>query len=157
MGALPNPAHERFCQIVHKLTLEGEKRGAARTAAYREAIYQGGDATDKQLAPNARRFANGEQVKLRIAEIAEYEAKLAGLDRIWLIVQIKEAIEESSKDRIPAMKLMADMQGWMAPSKHQHTGADDGPIEHLHYTDAQRIQALAAFIAKMKRSPDVPA
>lgn len=157
MGVLYNPAHERFCQTLHRLTLEGRKRGAARTAAYREAIYQGGDATDAQLAPNARRFANGKDVKARLAEIAEYEAKLAGLDRVWLVAKVKEAIESDGKDRVPAMKLMVDIQGWGAPSRHEHSGPGGAPIEVAEYTDAQRAQALAVFIAKLKRAPDIPA
>jgi hypothetical protein len=57
MGLLHNPAYERFCQRVYELTFEGQKRGVARTAAYREVIYQGGDASDGELAPNARRYS----------------------------------------------------------------------------------------------------
>lgn len=153
MSALHNPSQERFCQIVHRRTLEGEKRSVARTAAYRDAIYEGGDATDEQLAPNARRYSNQSHIKARIAQIAEYEAKLAGMDRVWLLVRVKGMIEDDGKDRVPAARLLNDMQGWGAPSKHEHSGPDGAPIQHEDVSHQALADAILAYQERNRPQP----
>ena len=98
MGVLPNPAHERFCQEVHRRILSREKRGEAQTAAYREHIYSGKDAAgDKTIAPNARRLAQQKHIRDRIRELGDYAAMLAGIDRDWAMVELKKEAEAVKK------------------------------------------------------------
>ena len=95
MGVLANPNHERFCQEVHRRILQREPRGAAQTAAYREHIYTGDKAAagDNQLAPNAKRLVQQKHIRERIKELADFTAKLAGLDQSWLMVELKQEAE----------------------------------------------------------------
>ena len=88
MGVLPNPNHERFAQEVHRRTLARETRAKARTAAYRAHVLTG-EATDEQIAPNARRLANSAPVAARIKELGEFAAKLAGIDANWAMLKLK--------------------------------------------------------------------
>lgn len=96
MGVLVNPDHERFCQEVHRRIMEREPQGQARTAAYREHIHTPGDkpSTDEQLAANARRLAGQKQIRQRIAELADFAAKLAGIDASWAMVELKSLLAE---------------------------------------------------------------
>ena len=200
MGVLGNFNHERFCQAVHKRIWAGEKRATAIVAAYRETIYEG-NATDDEIAPNARRCANRKDVSARLAELAEYSAQLAGLDASWALIQLKRytqfnvgdyltaanesgvrffnignvsseklallaelTMEEFTEGRgaaatdlrrtkikgydpIAALSLMARIAGWEAPKKSELTGKDGAPLLP-EFTDEQRAQALAAFMAK---------
>lgn len=87
MGALPNPDHERFCQEVHRRILNREKVGEARTAAYREHVYEG-KGPDSAIAPNARRLAQQKHIKARIAELADLAFHLAGVDSARIMVEL---------------------------------------------------------------------
>lgn len=94
MGILPNPDHERFCQEVHRRILAREKRTKAWTAAYREHVYTGADdPPDDKIAPNARRLAQQKHIRGRIAEIGNFAAMLAGIDRDWAMVELKKEAE----------------------------------------------------------------
>lgn len=93
MGALGNLDHERFCQALHKRVWAGEKRGSARTAAYRDTMYSGDNADDTALAANARRLANRKEILGRLKELAEFSAKLAGVDSGWALVKLKQLAE----------------------------------------------------------------
>lgn len=87
MSSLPNPDHERFCQDVHRRILNREKVGEARTAAYREHIYQG-KGPDTFVADNARRLAQQKHIKERIAELADLAFHLAGVDASRIMVEL---------------------------------------------------------------------
>lgn len=78
--------------------LAGEKRGAARTAAYREAVYKGDNPDDQAIAPDARKLANQKAVKARIQELADFAAKLAGIDANWALVLLKGKAEANLDD-----------------------------------------------------------
>jgi hypothetical protein len=95
MGVLANPAHERFCQEVHRrLLVERETRAKAQTAAYRLCIYSGKeDAADEAIAPNARKLAQKKHVRERVLELGDFAAKLAGIDRDWAMVELKQEAE----------------------------------------------------------------
>lgn len=94
MGALGNLNHERFCQALHKRIWAGEKRSEARTAAYRDAIYKGDNPDAPSLADNARRLANQRPIKARLTELADYSAKLAGLDASWAMVELSRRVRD---------------------------------------------------------------
>ena len=77
MGVLGNIKHEAFAQDVHRRMLAGERRGRARTAAYRATVYTGrAHVADTALAPNARRLADQKDVSARIQELGDFAAKL---------------------------------------------------------------------------------
>lgn len=97
MGVLPNPNHERFAQEIHRRTLAREPRAQARTAAYRAHVLTG-EATDEQIAPNARRLANSAPVAARIRELGEFAAKLAGIDAGWAMLRLKNFAEANLDD-----------------------------------------------------------
>lgn len=98
MGALGNPNHERFCQALHLRIWRGEKRSDALAPAYREAIYRGDDADDEALAPNARRMVARRDVKVRLQELADYAAKLAGIDSGWAQLKLRAIVEANLDD-----------------------------------------------------------
>lgn len=154
MGVLLNAAHERFCQAVHDHMVAGDSRGSARTKAYREtiAVGKGKNANDPD---NARRLSNLPHVKERIQQIVDDAAKVAGITKAWALVNLRSYVDSDPeaefspvavRDRISAIKLIGDMQGYMAPQKVANTdtaGNDLPPI-----SDADRAAALAAFLAK---------
>ena len=89
MGILGNPDHERFCQTAHKRIWSGEKHVAAYQAAYCETIYQGDDPTNPAVVANVRKLRNRKDVKARLAELAEYSGRLAGIDASWALLKLK--------------------------------------------------------------------
>ena len=89
MGALGNLDHERFAQAAHKRIWAGEQRKEALAAAYRETIYSGDDLDAPSVADNARRLAGTKTVKGRLAELADYSSKLAGIDASWALLCLK--------------------------------------------------------------------
>lgn len=99
MGVLGNIKHEAFAQEVHRRQLSGEKRGVARTAAYRTAIYTGdAPVEDVAIAPDARKLANRHDVRDRIQELADFASKLAGIDKNWALVKLKGYAEGNLDD-----------------------------------------------------------
>jgi hypothetical protein len=88
MGALGNPAHERFCQALHKRLWAGEKAVEARCAVYREIIYSGDNPDSVSLQHNARKLCGQKKIRARLAELADYSAKLAGIDASWALVEL---------------------------------------------------------------------
>ena len=99
MGVLGNIKHEAFAQDVHRRMLAGERRGRARTAAYRATVYTGSaHVADAALAPNARRLADQKDVSARIQELGDFAAKLAGIDKNWALVKLKGMTEANLDD-----------------------------------------------------------
>lgn len=98
MGALGNLDHERFCQNAHKRIWSGEKRVPAFHAAYRETIYRGSNPDEQAIAPDVRRLRNRVEVKARLVELADYAAKLAGIDATWAMVQLKARVADFNLD-----------------------------------------------------------
>ncbi|SDD94510.1 hypothetical protein SAMN05216337_1017116 [Bradyrhizobium brasilense] len=90
MPALGNLDHERFCQALHKRVWNGEKQSTARAAAYRDTMYRGENPDSASIAHNARRLANRRPIVARLAELAEFSAKLAGVDSGWAMVKLKQ-------------------------------------------------------------------
>ena len=90
MGALGNLDHERFCQAAHKRIWGGEQRKLALATAYRETIYSGDDPESPSIADNSRRLANTIAIKARLKELADYSAKLAGIDASWALIKLKQ-------------------------------------------------------------------
>jgi hypothetical protein len=102
MGVLGNLDHERFCQSAHKRIWAGEQRKEALTAAYRDTIYSGDDPESPSIADNARRLANTKTVKGRLGELADYSAKLAGIDASWALLRLKDYTDFNVHDYLSA-------------------------------------------------------
>ena len=94
MGALVNLDHERFCQAAHRRIWAGEKHVAAFEEAYRETILESG-ADPAAISANVRRLRNQPRVKARMQELAEYAAKLAGIDAGWAQLKLRAMVEAS--------------------------------------------------------------
>lgn len=153
MGVLANPDHERFCQEVHRRVLLREKLAHARTAAYREHIYTGdrAAASDEDLAPNARRLAGQKHMRVRIAELGEFAATMAGIDQSWILVELKleaEAVKSFNLDdylgppdamgnrhydlsAVPREKL-ALLTEYSIESSHEAGATKDDPGREIH-------------------------
>lgn len=102
MAILGNSKHEAFAQAVQSRLVAGEKRTAARTAAYRDTIYTGPSVSDDALVDNARKLSNRKDVKARIQELADFHAKLAGIDKNWALVVLKGKVEANLDDYLSA-------------------------------------------------------
>ena len=112
MGVLNNSDHERFCQLAHKRIWAGEKRSEVCHAVYLDVIYDGEEPESDATKANVRKFYNRDDIKARMAELAEYAAKLAGIDAGWAQLKLKAIVEanmddylaqaDENGDRIPA-------------------------------------------------------
>lgn len=63
------------------------------------------------------------------------------LDAISELTTGKDGIKLKLHDARGAIKQMAEMEGWQAPAKHEHTGKDGGPIESATLTKEEYKQA----------------
>lgn len=111
MGVLGNLDHERFCQAFHKRVWAGEKRSTARTAAYRETMYKGDSPDDAAIAPNARRLVQRKDVKARIAELADFAGKMAGIDSAWAMVESRVLYDQVKAWNLDDYLAPPDAQG----------------------------------------------
>jgi hypothetical protein len=157
MGVLGNPDHERFCKALRTRLAAREKRSKARINAYRETIYAGEpDVPDKKIESNARKLSNKPHIRARLDELAELEAKIAGIERAWLLVEAKDQLDrikgadivERTSELLSILDFIARVGGFSAPIKVAPTNPQgDGPAEMI-VTDEQRAKALAALMAK---------
>ena len=112
MGSLQNLDHERFCQSAHKRIWGGEKHVAAFHAAYVETIYEGDDEpAEDTIAANVRRFRNRPEIKARLKELADYAAKLAGIDASWALLRAKKMVEFDTQKFIAGECDISDLPG----------------------------------------------
>ena len=121
MGVLANPDHERCCQIAHKRIWSGEQRTTALLAAYVETIYDGLEPDSNATQANSRKFFNRPDAKKRMAELAEYAAKLAGIDAGWAQLKLRAMVEANIDDFLSP----ADAEG------HRYLTLRDVPRENL--------------------------
>ena len=98
-GPLPNLAHERFAQAVHRRIFAGAAVKPARTEAYREAGFTSADSC---IADNARKLAGRVEVKARIAELAAVAAELAAVDASYVLLHYKRIVEGNVDDYLSA-------------------------------------------------------
>jgi len=127
MPVLSDPQLEQFAQSLLRNIVAGMPRGKAATAAAREAGYQG-----SSLVDNARKRANRKDVKARMIELAapalaQVEAEIA-VDVQWATKKLASLVNPDLgvhkikvTDQIAALKLLAEMFGWLAPEKMEHS------------------------------------
>lgn len=166
MPALTHPKREAFAQFLLRNLIAGTmSRGKAAEAAAREAGYRG-----SALADNARKWANQADVKARMAEIAqpikvETDPQLA-MDVEGAKLRLAEIIRADSglakvkpADVIAAVRQLSTMEGWDAPTKHEHTGKDGAPlIDATKLSDEQLVVLESILLAagSVAVAPDDP-
>lgn len=55
----------------------------------------------------------------------------------------KDGIKVKTHSQLAAIKQLAEMQGWNAAKRFEHTGADGGPIRHAQELTDEQLEALA--------------
>lgn len=141
MPVLRNSKHEAFAQAVAK--------GSTADDAYAAAGF-------KPNRGNATRLKLNDSIRARVAEIKSRVAEKAEWSAADRLIALKAIYDASAKDdRRTAISAIAEankMQGSYAPSKHQHTGANGGPIQtvdlsHLSEDDLSRLETILGPIA----------
>lgn len=121
---MPKPLSEQ-----HEALAVARALGHKPTEAARLAGYKG---SGKTFAANARKACNRPDVKARIAQLrAPAMAKaqeLVGISAEWatqrLATMANHEIDTDglkATDQIAALKLLAQMHGWLAPEKVEHS------------------------------------
>ena len=166
MSTLRDPRLEIFAREYARLKAAGMPASQAAADAAVEARYKGYQNPSKTFAANARKKAQREDVKARVAELlapalerAEIEigatvdwatrklCKIANYDLGQDMVKVP--------DQISAIKLLAELKGWLAVAKLALTNPQgDGPatlkferIERIlvdpAHTDSARVSTAA--------------
>lgn len=157
MAALPNPKREMFAQLLLRNLIDGTmSRGKAALAAAKSAGY-GGSA----LADNARKWANQADVKARMAEIAapivpEQSDETLALDiagaklRLAKIIQCDSGLAKvKPADVIAAVRQLSTMEGWDAPKRMEHTGANGAPLLDEKNLSDDQLARLETFLVAL--------
>lgn len=148
MGELAGK-REAFAQALLKNLISGDfkYRGDAALAAAKAAGYRG-----SALKDNARKWANEADVKARMTEIAapvkpEVEPEL--LMEIGEAKQTLAMIARNCKpaDRIQSIRQLCLMEGWEAPTRHEHTGKNGEPLFDLSKLSDDQLAAVEAILA----------
>lgn len=127
MGALSDPKLERFAQGLLTGLAQGFARGRAATEAAKAAGYGG-----TSLAHNARKRAARADVKARMAELAAPSQEASERAVVATLDQATRKLSEIAApdlgndalkvaDQIAALKLLAQIKGWLAPEKRDLT------------------------------------
>lgn len=145
MPALKNARHEAFAQaLANGATLE---QAHAATGA------------KKPHRGNAYRLSTRENVKRRVEELkgrAAEKAEWTAADRLIALKTIFDASKkEDPRVALSAISEANKMQGSYAPAKHQHSGANGGPIQHIDLTNAteEQLDALEALFGPLAGRP----
>ncbi|OWV62571.1 hypothetical protein ATY75_12165 [Rhizobium sp. N122] len=105
---------------------------------------------------NSTRLTKNDEIARRVEEIkvrASHKAEWTAADRLLALKSIFDA--SAKDDRRTAISAIAEankMQGSYAPAKHQHTGANGGPIQTVDLTnlsedDLSRLEAIFGPLA----------
>ncbi len=140
---------EVFAQLLLRNLISGDfkYRGDAALAAAKTAGYRG-----RALKDNARKWANEADVKARMAEIA---APVRPDVAPELLMELGEAkltlasIIRGAKpaDRIAGIRQLCLMEGWEAPTRHEHTGANGAPLFDVSKLNDDQLAAIEAILA----------
>jgi phage terminase small subunit len=141
MASLENSRHEAFAQALAK--------GKSAYEAYTQAGYTAN-------RKNAWRLKTNEDVRGRVSELtgnAADKAEWTAADRLKSLKLIHDAqLKKDPRTAIAAISEANKMQGSHAPSKHQHSGPNGGPIPTVDLTnvssdDLDRLEALFGPLA----------
>jgi phage terminase small subunit len=140
MPVLKNARHEKFAQALAK--------GKAADDAYVEAGYEFNRGNAARLKANESIRKRTEEIRGRISEKAEWTAA----DRLLSLKSIHDAsLADDKRTAIAAIAEANKMQGSYAPSKHQHSGPNGGPIQTVDLTHAtdEQLTALEAIFGPL--------
>lgn len=136
MPVLKNPKHERFAQELAK--------GKTQIEAYKIAGYKPDDGAAARLSGNVR-------VQSRLAELQERGAKRAEITVETITRQLAEDRDlakevKSASAAVSATMGLAKLHG-LIREKHEHTGANGGPIKHdLSGIPDEKLAVLEAIL-----------
>lgn len=130
MAVLKNSRHEKFAQLLAE--------GKSATDAYAEAGYKGDRTAASRLSSNVNIGQRVDEIKSRVAEKAEWSAA----ERLSALKSIYDKVEaDDPRVAISAIAEANKMQGSYAPSKHQHSGPNGGPVQ---IADITRLKGMTA-------------
>ena len=164
LGVLANPDHERFCQLAHKRIWSGEKRADVCRELYIEIIYDGAEPDSESTQANVRKFYNRDDIKARLGELAEYSAKLSGIDASWAMLRAKRMVEFDTDNFINGDGDISDLPGEVEVIEADVDDTADGPKRSIVKTKikaSDRLGALglmakiAGWLAPEKREHDL--
>lgn len=127
-----------------------------------EASHEAGyDHKASSFAPNARKRAQREDIKGRVAELQSQAAACSIVDVAWIkgkaahIAGVPfDADKIKPSDAVAALNLLAKMTpDALVPSKGEFTGKDGAPLVP-DYTDEDRIKALGVLFARHALNPE---
>lgn len=140
MPILRNARHEKFAQAIAK--------GKTADEAYVMAGYEFNRGNAARLKANESIRKRTEEIRGRISEKAEWSAA----DRLISLKNIHDAsLGDDKRTAIAAIAEANKMQGSYAPSRHQHTGPNGGPIQTVDLTNAtdEQLTALEAIFGPL--------
>jgi phage terminase small subunit len=141
MPVLKNARHEKFAQAIAK--------GKTADEAYVEAGYSFNRGNAARMKANESIRKRAEQITARVSEKAEWSAA----DRLISLKALHDAsLKDDRRTAIAAIAEANKMQGSYAPTKHQHAGANGGPIQTVDLTnvsadDLDRLETLFGPLA----------
>jgi hypothetical protein len=119
MPVLKNARHERFVQELFK--------GKSQAEAYERAGYKPSDAHSSRLAGNGR-------IAARLTELQEAAARRANTTADDIARQLDEDRDLAREVKVPSAAVSASMGKaklfGLIKERHEHTGANGGPIKH---------------------------
>lgn len=136
MPVLKNARHERFAQELAK--------GKSANQSYEAAGY-------KQSDQNASRLTRNDKVMARLSELQERAAAKAVVTAEDIAAQLDEDRALARKEKVPSAAVSASMGKaklfGLIKERHEHTGANGGPIKHdlSGLTDEQLAQLETIF------------
>lgn len=146
MPLLANENHERYSRLRAILV---PPRAAAKAIG---------------LSPSsgvATKLEKNEGIRARIAELVAVEEDILREKRDQIESALSAIAYGDGSDfpgkrspldwpnRLGALMQLRDMHGFKAPSRSEFTGKNGGPIEHIDYSDAERVKALMALVSKV--------
>lgn len=142
MPVLSSPRHERFAQELAK--------GRSLTEAYLCAGYAGDSGAASRLYKNVRICQRVAELQ---AQMADLTAEKVSITRASVIDELGKlgfaavaGTDIKASDKRAALLNLAQIEGWVV-ERHEHTGANGGPIKHdmSVYTD-EHLTQLATIL-----------
>lgn len=128
MPVLKNARHEAYAQA--------RAKGKTVDEAYIEAGFKANRGNAARLNANESIRKRVEEITSRVAEKAEWSAA----DRLIALKSIFDTAQNTDpRVAISAIAEANKMQGSYAPSKVEHSGNPDNPIEHNHTVKARDL------------------
>jgi hypothetical protein len=147
LPALADPKLEAFAQALLLNLAQGVAPSKAADHAAKAVGYGG-----SSRASNARKRAQRKDVKARMVEIASPIKPEVTPELVMTLSEAKLTLSEIARsckavDRIGSIRQLALMEGWEAPSRHEHTGRDGAPLFDLSKLSDDQLAAIETILA----------